>query len=377
MVENRVLLGQLTEAQMKERTFPREEDVRGAYFRDTTALLHSLPFRRLKHKTQVFFSPKNDHICTRIEHVMHVASIASTIAKGLGLDSDLAWAIGLGHDLGHPPFGHTGEYIIQDLGYKWFHHELYALRILEFLAGHGEGLNLTYAVRDGIVSHCGESFTRTIPLDPYKGDLRALKELTHMPSTQEGAVVRFSDRISYVGRDLEDALSLGMISDKDIPSLVAERLGRTNREIINTLVQDLLETSPREGCIALSEPTFEAMQELVKFNYQSIYKSDVLEQSHESFRRILTALHSYLKDMHAYLMEHDQLPRLEKNELARRFAKYYHGMKEDYMRYDGKTDLMVLDYIAGMTDNFAIESAEEILFPKELMRDLERLSRMP
>ncbi len=362
---------------MKERAIPRPEDVRGAYFRDTTALLHSLPFRRLKHKTQVFFSPKNDHICTRIEHVMHVASIASTIAKGLGLDSDLAWAIGLGHDIGHPPFGHTGEYILQDLGYDWYHHELYALRILEFLADHGEGLNLTYAVRDGIVSHCGESFTRSIPCDPYKGNLRKLKELTHMPSTQEGAIVRFSDRISYVGRDLEDALALGMISDKDIPDLVVERLGRTNGEIINSLVSDILRTSPEEGCIALSEPVFEAMQALVKFNYQSIYKSDVLEQSHESFRRILTALHSYLKDIHSYLEEHNELPRLEKNELARRFAKYYERMKEPYMGYDGSTNLMVMDYIVGMTDNFAIESAEEILFPKELIRDLERLSRMP
>ncbi|MCK5198720.1 MAG: HD domain-containing protein, partial [Spirochaetales bacterium] len=157
-------INKLNPEDLFKRRNHREDDFRGSYFRDTTAIIHSYPFRRLKHKTQVFFSPKNDHICTRIEHVMHVASIASAICKGLDLDSDLAWAIGLGHDLGHTPFGHAGEKIIDGIRKKsgGFIHELYSLRVVDYLIQYGKGLNLTYAVRDGIVSHCGEKFEQSI-----------------------------------------------------------------------------------------------------------------------------------------------------------------------------------------------------------------------
>ena len=151
------------DALLKSRKRRRDEDVRGPYYRDTTAIIHSSPFRRLKHKTQVFFAPSNDHICTRMEHVLHVASIASAICRPLGLDSELAWAIGMGHDLGHTPFGHVGERIIskmsEERGLGKFEHEVNSLRVVDFLADNGKGLNLTYAVRDGIVCHNGESLT--------------------------------------------------------------------------------------------------------------------------------------------------------------------------------------------------------------------------
>ncbi len=179
-----------------KRLNPRKGDFRGEYFRDTTAIIHSYPFRRLKHKTQVFFSPKNDHICTRIEHVMHVASIAAAICKAVGLDPDLAWAIGLGHDLGHTPFGHTGEKIIRNMRKDsgGFNHEIYSLRIVDHLIGYGKGLNLTYAVRDGIVTHCGERFEQFIVPEKEEKDLSAIDNLDRYPSTWEGAVVRMETK---------------------------------------------------------------------------------------------------------------------------------------------------------------------------------------
>ena len=152
--------------QLQQRKNKRKGDVRGAYYRDTTAIIHSSPFRRLKHQTQVFLDPSNNHICNRMEHCLHVASIASTICRGLGLDTELAWAICMGHDLGHTPFGHTGEKILSTLmqreGFPPFEHELYSLRVVDCLSDHGRGLNLTYAVRDGIVCHNGEHLVQSI-----------------------------------------------------------------------------------------------------------------------------------------------------------------------------------------------------------------------
>ncbi|HDQ14725.1 MAG TPA: HD domain-containing protein, partial [Sediminispirochaeta sp.] len=216
-------VNQLPKEVLLQRRYPRQGDERGDYFRDTTAIIHSYPFRRLKHKTQVFFSPKNDHICTRIEHVMHVASVAAAICRGLDLDADLAWAIGLGHDLGHTPFGHVGEEIMNDLkrDFGGFIHELYSLRVVDHLVNYGRGMNLTYAVRDGIVNHCGEKFEQFIRPDFQEKDLGAIEARDRYPSTWEGTVVRVSDKIAYLGRDLEDAQQLKIIEKADIPEEVA------------------------------------------------------------------------------------------------------------------------------------------------------------
>ena len=190
------------------RQIPRKPDLRGDYFRDQTAIIHATPFRRLKHKTQVFYAPKNDHICTRIEHVLHVSTIATTICKGLGLDVELAQAIALGHDLGHAPFGHVGEIKLDILSREigGFIHEIHGLRVVDKITRSGHGLNLAYAVRDGIVSHCGEDFKKSIfPHSEYK-KLEDIKARMTSPVTYEGCVVRVADIIAYLGRDIEDAI---------------------------------------------------------------------------------------------------------------------------------------------------------------------------
>ncbi|MFW5828510.1 MAG: HD domain-containing protein, partial [Alkalispirochaeta sp.] len=220
---------QLSSEDLRRRRVPRpedERDLRGPYFRDTTAIVHSYPFRRMKNKTQVFFAPKNDHICTRIEHVMHVSTIAATISRALNLNPDLAWAIGMGHDLGHTPFGHLGEKILSRLrGLDGFRHEIYSLRVVDKLANHGKGLNLTYAVRDGIINHCGEKFEQELSPDHAVKDLSAITRRDQLPSTWEGVAVRMSDKIAYLGRDLEDAMQLGLVRVEDVPATGRRLLG--------------------------------------------------------------------------------------------------------------------------------------------------------
>jgi dGTP triphosphohydrolase len=183
-----------------ERKEIREEDIRGAYFRDQTAVVHSFPFRRLKHKAQVFFSPNNDHVCTRIEHALHVATIAATIAKGLGLDENMAYAIGLAHDLGHAPFGHAGEDALKDKASEvgGFIHEIHGRRVVEVLGNRGKSLNLTYAVRDGIVCHCGEAPDKSISPRTDKIELDKIIDRKHYPCSYEGCAARMADRLAYL-----------------------------------------------------------------------------------------------------------------------------------------------------------------------------------
>ena len=230
---------------LTERENERKQDLRSAYYRDTTAIIHSSPFRRLKHKTQVFFAPSNDHICTRIEHSLHVASIASTLSQGLGLDQELAWAIGMGHDLGHAPFGHVGESILSQLRMdrtqRAFEHELNSLRVVDFLADNGKGLNLTYAVRDGIVSHNGETFLQSLTPSHERKDFAGITTRSGIvPATWEGVIVRFSDQIAYLGRDYEDGCRLNIVQAEMLPQIAVDRLGNSNSAIIDTLVHDLL-----------------------------------------------------------------------------------------------------------------------------------------
>ncbi len=354
--------------ELQRRQWPREEDLRGRYFRDTTAIIHSNPFRRLKHKTQVFFSPKNDHICTRIEHVMHVASVAASVCRGLNLDADLAWAIGLGHDLGHTPFGHVGETIMADIQKEkgGFIHELYSLRVVDHLIHYGKGLNLTYAVRDGIVSHCGEKFEQTISPDEKIKELDSLTARAHYPSTWEGAVVRMADKIAYLGRDLEDALQLKIVSQDDLPVAAMGVLGRENGAIINTLVTDLIDTSRAKGTIGFSDEKFRAMVELKEFNYQWIYSNPLLADYHRHFERILKTLHAYLEELFQLYQLEEEKYRKERNLLAVRFGDYVRKMAPFYQDHDGGFHRMCADYLAGMTDDYALSSIQEIMIPKKM-----------
>jgi dGTPase len=358
----------ISSCELLKRRNPREHDFRGGYFRDTTAIIHSYPFRRLKHKTQVFFSPKNDHICTRIEHVMHVASVASAICKGLGLDSDLAWAIGLGHDLGHTPFGHVGEKIINSIRKDsgGFIHELYSLRVVDYLVQYGKGLNLTYAVRDGIVSHCGEKFEQSLVPNFEVKDLTKLSARTHYPSTWEGTIVRMADKISYLGRDIEDAIQLRIIRQEDIPESGSKIVGTTNSTIINTLVDDLIDTSNKTGEIGFSDEVYEALLVLRDFNYKNIYFSPVLAGHNKYFERILKLLFNYLNEIFSnYGHEHDAYIK-ENNLLAVRFSDFLGKMTKFYSEKDGGYDNLVTDYIAGMTDDYAIECISQIMMPDQM-----------
>ena len=374
------LVDRLDHESLTRRTRERAEDIRGAYYRDTTAIIHSSPFSRLKHKTQVFFAPANDHICTRMEHVLHVASIASTICKAFGLDTELAWAIGMGHDLGHTPFGHVGERIIsslfQERGLGSFEHEVNSLRVVRHLSNHGRGLNLTYAVQDGIVSHCGEHFLQCLSPDERVKDLDAIvtrKDL--VPATWEGVAVRFSDSIAYLGRDWEDARRLGLLEGcPPLPEDVAEVLGRSNSAIINNLVMDLIENSGSSG-MGFSDRMYQAILEMSSYNYRYIYRSELLEGYTRYFTRLIRLIVGYLDE----LMEKYGTDRKgydeERNMLAAGFYAHLMELKDSYLEREGNLDRLVLDYVAGMSDNFALDCANEILKPEHLNDRIEQSQR--
>lgn len=361
---------------LKERKRERKEDVRGSYYRDTTAIIHSSAFRRLKHKTQVFFAPSNDHICTRMEHVLHVASIASTICRPLGLDTELAWAIGMGHDLGHTPFGHVGERIISKLskerGFGEFEHEINSLRVVDFLSNNGSGLNLTYAVRDGIVCHNGEDIRkRIVPTYEIK-DLDAIESRKGLiPSTFEGAVVRFSDSIAYLGRDYEDAKRLGILKGLSLPDIVKERLGESNGSIINTLVNDLIDGASVEKGIGFSDEIFEAVSAFSDFNYKYIYRSEILNGYTRYFTRLINLIVNYLEEIYSSYALDEKGYLSEKNMLAAGFYNHIRDMQPIYIQKEGNDSRMIIDYVAGMTDNFCLDCANEILKPEHLNDEIE------
>ncbi len=357
---------ELPAEELLRRKYPRTEDVRGHYFRDITALVHSYPFRRLKHKTQVFFAPKNDHICTRIEHVMHVATISATVCRAFDLDTNLAWAISLGHDFGHTPFGHVGESILDEIladsgGFK---HELYSLYVADYLINYGKGLNLTYAVRDGILNHCGEKFEQTIKPDFTIRDLDAVTKLEYVPCTWEGVVMRMSDKVAYLGRDLEDAVSLKLVSLDELPAEVRDVLGTTNSEIIDTLVTDIIRTSRETGAVGFSDEVFKASIRLKDFNYARIYENPKLASYHAYFKRILNTLFYYLLEILDSCGTDSQAYAEEGNALASRFGDYLSKMAGFYEKKGTSPKCIVRDYVAGMTDDFALECVNEIMVPR-------------
>ncbi|HRS32550.1 MAG TPA: HD domain-containing protein [Rectinema sp.] len=351
----------------------KESDVRGDYYRDQTAIIHSMPFRRLKHKTQVFFSPDNDHVCTRIEHVMHVATIATTICKGLEkagweLNEELAGAIGLGHDLGHAPFGHAGEEAISmKLGKKdAFMHEINSYRVVEYLANNGNGLNLTYAVKDGIICHNGEEFEKQLEPRKQQVHLDDIKDKSYFPCTYEGCIVRLSDKIAYLGRDIEDAIISGLIKKSDIPEDIVRFLGDTNGEIINTLVLDVIETSIKENKIALSDDKYDLVNELKEFNYKRIYSHERIEEYKTMCENGIMRLFEYLTELYCKFGKDFRKYRNSKMKLDQAFGKYIEKMNEFYMREENIPNQIITDYIGGMTDNFALECLYQITIPRPL-----------
>lgn len=354
-----------------QRTRSREADFRGDYFRDQTAIIHSMPFRRLKHKTQVFFSPENDHVCTRIEHVMHVATIAAAICKGLNaqgwqLDQEMAYAIGLCHDLGHAPFGHTGEEALNaKLGKKFnFIHEVNSYRVIEHLANNGKGLNLTYGVKDGAISHNGEKFEKSLMPTSDKKDLEKIKNRSTLPTTYEGCIVRFSDKIAYLGRDIEDAIIAGFISIQSIPERVRKALGDSNGKIIENIGLDMIESSNKSGNqICLSDDTYELILELKKFNYQNIYFNPIIEEYKTYCHKIIVALFDYIGELYGKLGNDYEAYRKRTLKIDLAFGEYLFNMSDFYKNQLDIPEIIITDYIAGMTDSYALSCMKQICIP--------------
>lgn len=353
----------------RRRTQDRDCGVRGDYFRDQTAIIHSMAFRRLKHKTQVFFAPDNDHVCTRMEHVLHVATVASTICRGLNtngwdLDSDLTTAIGLGHDLGHAPFGHAGERALsQLLGAQGpFRHEMNGYRVVELLANGGAGLNLTYAVKDGIICHNGESADRALKPQKKEVPLGAISDRKFVPSSYEGCIVRIADKMAYLGRDVEDAIRAKLIGIEDVPKPLRDKLGGTNGEIIDTLVEDCIRESKDSDEIQLSSGCFELMQELYKFSVENIYKHEILQRYETQATTLIERLVDYLRDLHSRNGGDYPAYARSRVRLDAFFGGYLRRMEEFYRNQP--PNLIILDYVSGMTDDFALECMRQISIPE-------------
>ena len=368
----------------------KDTDLRGVFERDYTRVIHSTAYRRLKHKTQVFFSPNNDHICTRIEHVMHVDSISYTIANYLGLNTDLTHAIAVAHDLGHSPFGHAGEKILssfsmRDIGVPFWHEKngldfVDSIELLEDSEGCKRNLDLTYAVRDGIISHCGEIDENAIrPREDFIDLNEYLRPNQFAPYTWEGCVVKVADKISYVCRDIEDAITVGIL-DSHLDELydllgvdASQSINNTN--VINTLVYDLCMNSSPEDGLRFSDDAFSLLNKIKAFNYQHIYFSDRIQPSIRYFEVVLSEIYNLLKS--AY---HPQNLMQNLDRLCHTYPKlgssfkiflenYYNCGNRDKLKnrvifsFGNKKDFChcILYYISGMTDNFAIEAYQEII----------------
>ena len=373
--------------------YSRNNDIRNDFQRDYTRIIHSNAYRRLKHKTQVFFSPENDHICTRIEHVTHVESISYTIAKYLGLNTELTKAISVAHDIGHSPFGHQGEQILSEISKRdlncSFWHEKNGLELvdnIELLEDNNkymQNLDLTYAVRDGIISHCGEIDENCIrPREDYID----LKNYTfpnqYAPFTWEGCVVKISDNISYICRDIEDAITLGIL-DEHVDDLFAllnitsKNEPINNTIIINDLIRDLCENSSPENGLCFSNEALNLMNKIKEFNYKHIYLSKRLEPSRRYFSIVINEIYDLLKSTYDNVNTLNNLQVLSKTypKLGNGFINFIYnyydfGNRENLklknkilFSIDNKRDFYkaIIYYISGMTDNFAIEIYNEII----------------
>ena len=297
---------------------PREEDVRTVYQRDTDRIVHCKAFRRLMHKTQVFLQPEGDHYRTRMTHTIEVARIARTICRALGLKEDLAEAGAMGHDLGHTPFGHAGEAALCSMMKEPFRHNEQSLRVVDVLENGGEGLNLTYEVRMAILGHTGE----------------------RIPETLEGQVVRRSDQIAYVNHDIDDAIRGGILKNDDIPKDIARVLGHSHRERIDTLVCDMIRVSREEGRILLSPKVDTALRDLRSFMFERVYRNPVAKGEESKAKDMLRRLYEYYY-AHPEAIPQDFQPQLSLDGMER----------------------TVCDYIAGMTDNYAVHKYTEIFVP--------------
>lgn len=297
----------------KGRLQPEEEcDMRTAFQRDRDRIIHSKAFRRLMHKTQVFISAPRDHYRTRLTHTLEVSQVSRTIARGLRLNEDLVEAIALGHDLGHTPFGHNGEYVLDNIHPGGFKHNVQSLRVVDLLEGSGSrvGMNLTMEVRDGILNHSGSD----------------------IPFTLEGQIVRISDRIAYINHDIDDAIRSGVLTKEDLPDYAKEIFGNSHSKRINSMVLNVIENSEDKDIISMDDIHSEALLLLRQFMFDKVYRSPKVKGEEE-----LMMVEKIIKNLYDFFVHHpEELPEDERT----------------YIERDG-INVVVKDYIAGMTDRYA------------------------
>lgn len=339
-----------------------KDDIRTPFFRDIDRIIYSLAFIRYQDKTQVFSKVFHDHVSKRMIHVQFVSKIARTIGRALGLNEDLIEAASLGHDLGHVPFGHQGEYILNDLSLKhnegYFNHNIESVRNLMFLENYGKGLNITVQVLDAIMCHNGEfalgeyhpkEKTKEEFLEEYEASYKDKNILSRMrPMTLEGCVVRVSDLIAYLGRDIDDAVRLKLLKRSDIPENITRVLGNTTKEIINTCILDIINNSYNKNYIRLSDDVYKAIVELKKFNYEHIYNKAMTKDELQELKKMFeTLFNTYLEDLKT------------NNTSSPIIYSYLENMQKEYIKNNTK-ERIVIDYIAGMTDDYFLNEYERI-----------------
>ena len=385
----------------RDDLYERKGDQRTPFQRDYTRILHSQGYRRLKHKTQVFFNIENDHICTRMEHVAHVESVATEIAQNLGLDIDLVRAISIGHDIGHAPFGHQGERVLSKLSEEYlgkkFWHEKNGLRFVDNVEllpdsrDYKKNLSLTYAVRDGIISHCGEIDFQSLRPREELFDLESFNEPGEYEAvTWEGCVVKIADKIAYVGRDIEDAICLGFIDSAGQGKLnkiarFYDHAALNTTVIMHSMIQDICENSNPDKGICLSETGFERLREIKNFNYKEIYKNPRLKPFMSFSELVLKSIFEALRDCYAEENTFIKVLKLKRESatLSESFSKWlarycnidivpeplqkdvaiYCDNRKIYNNLETKNIYYqaIIDCLAGMTDRYGIKIFNELL----------------
>ena len=349
----------------KEKFF--ENEYRQAFSADSDRILNSLAFTRYIDKTQVFSLINNDHLTHRVIHVQMVSKVGRTIGRYLGLNEDLIEAASLGHDIGHTPFGHDGERFLSKLthghGAGFFHHNLQSIQFLDRIEKNGKGWNLSLQTMDAIICHNGEAHPKKLipqknrsftDFDQLMETMKKQKICNEIPMTMEGCVVRMADTISYIGRDLEDAIRLGLVERQAIPDICKQILGLTNGTIVFNLVTDLISNSLDQPFIGFSEKVSSALKKLKAFNYQHIYKNPIIKKHLSS-----------IEDIFDFLFE-KYLTALEKgNEQSIIFTDFLNGMAHEY-KEDHSNPEIVRDYISGMTDSYFIRQAPVHLKPDSI-----------
>ena len=335
-------------------------DIRPNFYHDIDRIIHSMAYTRYVDKTQVFSFNNNDHVSNRMIHVQLVSKIARTIGRALKLNEDLIEAMALGHDIGHTPLGHTGERILNEISLRetntMFNHNIQSVRVFKDIEKNGLGLNLTIETLDGIMAHNGEIVnpiyepvkkTKDEFLEEYKKaytDKEVIKKMR--PMTLEGCVVRISDVIGYLGRDIEDAIKIGVLDRSSVPDSIKNVLGTTNKEIVNTIITDIIKNSLDKPYIKLSDEVFKAISDLKDFNYEYIYKKAITDDELEYYREGMNNIYNeVINDI------------INDNKDSDIYKIYLNEMDSNYLNNTSK-ERMVIDYIAGMTDDFFMSKIE-------------------